>query len=337
MIAHTVREFSGDGGETMLSPQAHLGVTRRQALLTAALVAGGSPALAQPSLTPLRIASTANDDVTSALYALQQGMFGKAGLDVALSPMTSGSAISAAVAGKAVDIGRSSMLPLITARAKGIGFLLVAPSGLYQATAPTSALVVPVKSPLRSAKELEGKIVSCPALGDLDNVALRNWIDASGGNSKLVQYVEMPGSAVPAELDSGRVAAGTLQNPFLAQAIKRGTVRVFGNHLTSIGPVLLQSAWFTTSAYLEKNAATARAFAQVIGAASAYCNGHQSQTVALLAAFTKMDPATIAGMSRTVFATSLDPVLIQPLIDTAAKYKVIDQPFDARDFFAHLS
>jgi ABC-type nitrate/sulfonate/bicarbonate transport system substrate-binding protein len=88
---------------------------------------------------------------------------------------------------------------------------------------------------------------------------------------------------------------------------------------------------------LAKNASPARAFAQVIGAASAYCNSHQSQTVELLASFTKMDPATIAGMSRTVFATSLDPALIQPLIDTAAKYKVIDQPFDARDFFAHLS
>jgi hypothetical protein len=50
-----------------------------------------------------------------------------------------------------------------------------------------------------------------------------------------------------------------------------------------------------------------------------------------------MDPATIAGMSRTEFAPSLDVGLIQPLIDTAAKYKVIDQVFDAREFIARLN
>jgi len=315
-------------------------VSRKAALLTGAAVAiTARRAFAQSpaALTPLHIASTANDDVTSALYAIQQDMFRKAGLDVTLSTLTSGSAISAAVAGGAVDIGRSSMLPLITARSRGIGFMLIAPSGLYLASAPVAALVAPVTSAVHTAKDLEGKIVSCPALGDLDSLAVHNWIDANGGDSKLVQYVEMPGSAVVTELAAGRVAAGTLQNPFLAQAVKGGTVRVLGYHLSSIGTRLMQSAWFATSAFLEKNATAARAFAQVMQTASAYCNTHQAQTVDLLASFTKMDPATIAGMARTEFAPSLDPALIQPLIDTAAKYKFIGAAFGAREFIARLA
>lgn len=312
-------------------------ITRKQALLAAAFVAAGTRrAFGQSALTPVRIASTANDDVTSALYALQGDMFRKAGLDVTLSTLSSGSAISAAVAGGAIDIGRSSMLPLITARSRGIGFLLVAPSGLYLASAPVAGLVTPVTSPVHTAKDLEGKVVSCPALNDLDGLAVRNWIDTNGGNSKLVQYVEMPGSAVVSELAGGRVAAGTLQNPFLAQAVKSGAVRVLGYHLSSIGSRLMQSAWFATSAYMDKNPAAVRTFAQVMQAASAYCNTHQAQTVDLLASFTKMDPATIAGMSRTTFAPSLERPLIQPLIDTAAKYKFIDQAFDAREFIAHV-
>lgn len=313
--------------------------TRKGALLTVALAAvAPRSAFAQSgtALTPVRIASTANDDVTSALYAQQQDMFRKAGLDVTLSTLSSGSAITAAVAGGAIDIGRSSMLPLITAHSRGIGFMLVAPSGLYLATAPVAGLVTPVASPVHTAKDLEGKIVSCPALNDLDGLAVRNWIDTNGGNSKLVQYVEMPGSAVVTELSGGRVAAGTLQNPFLAQAVKSGAVRVLGYHLSSIASRLMQSAWFATTAYMDKNMAAVRAFAQVMQTASAYCNTHQAQTVDLLASFTKMDPATIRGMSRTTFAPALEPPLIQPLIDTAAKYKFIDQPFDARDFIAHV-
>ena len=315
-------------------------MNRKYALLTGTLmVATAARGLAQSpaALTPVRIASTANDDVTAALYAIQQDAFRKAGLDVTLNTLNSGSAISAAVAGGAVDIGRSSMLPLITARAKGIAFMLIAPSGLYLEGAPDSAVVVPAKSPLRTVKDLEGKVVSSPALGDLDNLAFRNWIDTNGGDSKLVQFIELPGSAVVAGLTSGRVAAGALQSPFLGQGIKNGAVRIFGYHLSSIRTRLMQSAWFTTSDYLAKNAAVVRAFAQVMQAASAYCNAHPAQTVDLLASFTKLDPATIAASTRTQFATSLDPGLIQPMIDTAAKYKAIDAPFQARDFIARVS
>jgi NitT/TauT family transport system substrate-binding protein len=310
----------------------------------AALLAGGAFALTAgraaaqtPALTPLHVASTANDDITAALYALSADLFVKAGLDVQLSTLTSGSAISAAVVGGALDIGRSSMLPLISARSRGFALQLVAPAGLYLAAAPVSALVVPASSSIRTASDLSGKVVSVPALGDLDSVGLRNWIDANGGDSKSTQYVEMPGTAVVSELSGGRVAAGTLQNPFMAQALKGGTVRVLGYHISSIGPRLLQSSWFSTSPFVQKNAAVVRAFAGVMQAASAYCNSHQARTAELLASFTKMDPATIAGMSRVTFASNLDPTQIQPLIDVAAKYRTIDKAFDAHDFIARLS
>jgi NitT/TauT family transport system substrate-binding protein len=315
-------------------------LSRRAALLggaAAALAARRAGAQSPAPLTSLRIASTANDDISAALYALHADLFKKAGLDIQLSTLTSGSAISAAVAGGAIDIGRSSMLPLIAARSRGIAFQLVAPAGLYLATAPISALVVPVASPVKTASDLAGKIVSVPALGDLDSVGVRAWLDANGGDSKATQYVEMPGTAVVAELGGGRVAAGTLQNPYLAQAIRGGSVRLLGYHVSAIGPRLLQSSWFVTSAFLDRNLPAVRAFARVMQVASAYSNTHQAQTAELLAAFTKMDPATVAGMARITFAAGFDPAQIQPLIDAAAKYKAIDKVFDAREFIAHLS
>ena len=138
-------------------------ITRKHALIASAFVAaGGRRALAQAALTPVHIASTANDDVTSALYALQQDMFRKAGLDVNLTTLTSGAAISAAVAGGAVDIGRSSLLPLITARSRGIGFMLIAPSGLYLASAPVAAVVTPVASPIHTARISKARSFRAP-------------------------------------------------------------------------------------------------------------------------------------------------------------------------------
>lgn len=312
-------------------------VTRRSALLaTAFSVIGAQRAAAQTSSQPatVRIGSAPNDDITPALYALHNDLFRSAGLDVQLSGLSSGSAISAAVAGGALDIGRSSLLPLITARSRGILFDLLVPSGLYSSDAPISALIVPTASPVKTARDLAGKIVSVPALGDLDNIGVKAWIDANGGDATQTQYVEMPGSSVMNEVIAGRVAAGTLQNPFLSQALKSGSARVLAYHVSAIGSRLLQSSWFVMDAYLEKNAGVCRAFAQVMQQASAYSNTHHPETAALLAEYTKVDPAVVATMTRVTFASSFDVAQIQPLINAAAKYRVIQQPFDARTFIA---
>lgn len=312
-------------------------ITRRRAAATLATVLLAFPAArssGQPAqqLTPVHIASTPNDDVTAALYALHEGLFRAAGLDVRLDALNSGSAIGAAVAGGAIDIGRSSLIPLITARAHGIPFVLVAPSGLYLASAATSGIIVAADSPIRSAKDLDGKIVSVPALNDLDGIGTRFWLDASGGDAKTVQYVELPGSAVAQALSSGRIAAGALANPYMDAAVKGGGIRILAHHLNAIAPRLLQSAWFTTADYLSKNRDVVDRFAAVMAKASAYCNGHHAETIDLLAGFAKMDPATIAATTRQTFATSMDPRQIQPLIDAAFKYKAIEQAFPASEF-----
>jgi hypothetical protein len=47
-----------------------------------------------------------------------------------------------------------------------------------------------------------------------------------------------------------------------------------------------------------------------------------------------MEPARIAKMHRISYAASLDPKLVQPMIDACAKYKVIPAAFDAKDMIA---
>jgi len=51
----------------------------------------------------------------------------------------------------------------------------------------------------------------------------------------------------------------------------------------------------------------------------------------LIAQYTKLDPAALAGMARIAFAERLDPRDIQPLIDACARYGVVDRRFDANE------
>ena len=112
------------------------------ALAPAALLA--RPAAAQaPALRHLTVASAQDADAAACLFAQEQGMFRKVGLDVSLISNNSGSAVASAVVGGAVDIGKSSLTALITAVSKGIPIVLVAPSALYNVASPVTGTIVP--------------------------------------------------------------------------------------------------------------------------------------------------------------------------------------------------
>ena len=127
-----------------------------------ALCIGGTTAAQTPAT--VRIAMTAADDATPLLYADKTGLFKRAGLTLDVTAMRFGTIVAQAIAGDAADIGRSSTLPLVTAHAKGIPFTLIAPGGMYQASASGAGIVVASDSTVRSASDLNGKTVSVPGL-----------------------------------------------------------------------------------------------------------------------------------------------------------------------------
>jgi len=51
----------------------------------------------------------------------------------------------------------------------------------------------------------------------------------------------------------------------------------------------------------------------------------------MLTAFTKLDPQIAATMGRAVYANALDPATMQPVLDNAVKYGMLDHPLDANE------
>jgi len=251
--------------------------------------------------------------------------------------INNGAAVAAAVAGGSADLGRSSMLPLINAHARGIPLTLVAPSGVFVSTEPTSGILVVKDGPIHTARDLNGKIVSVPGLNDVLSVATRAWIDKNGGDSESIRFVETVGSQVSVALDAARVSAGTVVNPQMAQNLASGRYRLLGDAVEGIASRFLEAAWFGNADYVAKNAATIKKFGAIIQKASAYCNSHPQQTIDLLAKFSGIDVTTIAHMARTKYDLTLDPRDIQPLIDVAAKYKAIPKGFDAREMISEYA
>src|SRR6202050_1252783 len=212
-------------------------------LAAAALTGLARPAPAQSGLTTLHVGTNAADDVTPLLWAKATGMFAKAGLDVDIQKLTSGSAVTSATIGGSLDIGRSSVLPLISARSRGVPVMLIAPAELTEGEDPSGALIVLKDSPINSGRDLNGQTLASPSLKDYFEVSVRAWIDANGGDSKTTKFVELPIASDLAALEAGRIAAVGLPNPFLANALATGKVRVLGRPNTAIAKRFLVTAY----------------------------------------------------------------------------------------------
>jgi NitT/TauT family transport system substrate-binding protein len=306
-------------------------LSRRAALSVGAAAALFPNVVLGQGTSKIVVGGLPEDSATPVLYGISSGLFKKFGLDVEIQPQRSGPAIESGVAGGAYQIGKSSTPPIIAAHGHGAPFVLVAPAGLYVASAPISALLVKADSPLKNASDLNGKTIAVGALTDIFSLATRAWMDKNGGDSSSVKFVEITIAAIPAAIAEGRIDAGSCNEPVLSAALAGGKVKVFARSFDAIAPRFLYTGWFTTRAYAEANAAVVKNFAAALKQAAQYVNAHHAETVDLIAKFTSLDPAVVQKMTRVEQGTTLDPRLIQPVIDAAVKYKFVAESFNARD------
>lgn len=309
---------------------------RLNALAALAVLATRPVGAQTPTQTTIRVASNASDDVTPLLYAKKTGMFAAAGLDVELTRMNSGAAVSAGVLGGSIDIGKSSVVTLIAAHARGLPIEIVAPGALWISTAPIAGLLVKKDGPVMSARDLVGKTVVVAALGDLNDISTRAWVDQNGGDSRAVHFLEVPGSAALAALVAGRVDGVNIGNPEFSTMLSSGQVRLLGHPDDAIAKRFLVSAYFASSTYVAQNATAVTNFARVLRAAASYTNTHPAETLPITAEFWGIEPAVLASMARDTIGLSVDPREIQPLIDTTVKYAEIGLTFDAREMISRI-
>lgn len=301
------------------------------ALLVIVALCTGLRASAQTTLPVLRLGTTMSDDYTPILYAMNAGLFKKAGIDAQVTVLANGAAIAAAVAGGSIDVGKASLVSLMNAHVRGVPIVLVAAGAMYNAKAPYAELVMPADAAYKTGKDLNGKTIAVPAIGDFNTLVTSMWVDQGGGDSKTLKFVEIPNTAQAPAVAEHRVDAAVLQQPDLALALETGKVKVLGLAYSAISPNFMFAGWFAMSDWAAKHPDLVKAFQRVAADAARYTNAHHAETAAMLSEASKMPLATIQKMSRVDTALELDPTIIQPIIDASAKYKLLPHGFPAKE------
>lgn len=305
---------------------------------------GAIPALAlsptlvrsQPAPLTVRVASTNTEYAVPLEYAQRTGIFERAGLKVEASRLGSGAAIAAGVVGGALDIGNSSILGLVLGHAHGVPFTIIGSSGVWL-PGSEGGLVVASSSTLRTPKDFVGKTITAAAVNDINGLAMEAWMDQGGADPKSFKTVEIPQMAAIAALEQGRVDGITITNPAYATAMATGKTRLVANIFSAISPRFLLVVWISTTSWVERNRPAAERFVRAINEASLYLNAHPEETLGDLVEFTGLDRSIAAKMKRATLSTTVLPGEVQPVIDVAAKYKVIDKPFPAADLITDVA
>jgi NitT/TauT family transport system substrate-binding protein len=277
----------------------------------------------------VRFATIPIDTGAQVFFADAQHMFAKAGFDAHVQSIPNGAAITAAVVGGSIDVGFSNILSLAGAHEKGIPITLIAPAGMYLTKAPTSVLMVPKDSAARDARSLNGKTIAVNGIKNITQLAVQAWMDKNGGDSKSVNFTEMPFSDMPLALASHRIDAALIAEPAVTEA-KNGA-RVFAKPYDAIAPEFLIAGWFTSQKWAAAHPDLVKKVAAVLRDSGTWANKNGAASADVLAGVIKIEPSTLRSMVRSVYAERLEPGAIQPLIDIAARYGILKSPFPAQD------
>jgi ABC-type nitrate/sulfonate/bicarbonate transport system substrate-binding protein len=306
---------------------------KRATFTATAAAAVCAPRIARAqTLVPVRIGTIASDGYALTIYAKEQGFFARNGIDGQVQYIASASGgITAALVGGALDIGCASMGAISNAHLRGIPIELIAGGGIITSQAPTTLFVVAKNSPIMSCRDLNGKTVGASALRDVINVAEAKFIDANGGNSKTVSFVELTPSAAPAALLAGRIDAYALSEPTLT--LTKNDLRSLGGVYDAIGRRVMISVHMAMKPWLDANVDTARRVVRALGQAATWTNAtaNRGAADAIIARESKVPIEVVSRMNHVVYSDDFDPSIIQPQIDALADYKFIDHRYSVGD------
>jgi NitT/TauT family transport system substrate-binding protein len=308
---------------------------KRSTFTSLAGAAAGAAVLWRPAtaqgLTTIRFATAPVESYALAIYAAQHGFFKSNGLDVQIQTLNGGGAVMSAIAGGAIDLACANVAAQANAHIRGLPFSMVCPGGMYSSLAPTTVLAVAKTSTARTAKDLNGKTVGLSTLKDLQQASVMKWLDANGGDSSTLRFLELPVPEMAPALTAGRIDAATILEPSFTYA--KNDIRVLGKCYDAIATRLMICTHFGGNDWLAKNPGPTHAFVHAMRQAADWANNHPRESAAILADLTKIPVDVVDRMNRVSFGQVLDVATIQPVIDASAEYKFLPRTFPVSEMF----
>ncbi|MFE6282008.1 ABC transporter substrate-binding protein [Streptomyces sp. NPDC057877] len=275
------------------------GVTTGFLLLSAAACGSSDDSgTASDGTTTVKVGIIPIVDVAPLYLGERKGFYAERGLKLSLSTAQGGAAIVPGVVSGQFQFGFSNVTSLLIAQSTHVPVKAVS-NGIAstgEQGADFGAITVKGDSPVKTAKDLEGRKVAVNTLKNINETAVRAAVSKAGGDPDRVDFVELAFDQMPAALDSGQIDAAMVVEPALATVKSQGA-REVTSALVDVADDLTVALYFTSAQYAEKNPDVVRRFQEATAESLAYADAHPEEARAVVTSYTKIPAEVLAEVT----------------------------------------
>ncbi|WP_062644236.1 ABC transporter substrate-binding protein [Streptomyces maremycinicus] len=253
-------------------------------------------------------------DVAPVYLGVKQGFYAKHGLKLSITTAQGGAAIVPGVVSGQFQFGFSNMTSLMVAQSNNVPVQAVS-NGIASTGVQGKdfgAITVKKGSPLKSAKDLEGKKVAINTLKNINETAVRESVRKAGGDPDKVKFVELAFDQMPAALDGGQIDAAMVVEPALATVKSQGGVEI-ASPLVDVAPNLTVAMYFTSTQYAQKNPEVVKKFQDATAESLAYADAHPDEVRQIVTTYTKIPTSVLAQVTLPKWPAEADRASIEAL------------------------
>ena len=240
-------------------------------------------------------------DFAPMYVALDEGIFERHGLNVTLQEIFSSPGLVSAVTSGSADIATTSATQAVTGISNGLPIKIVS-GGSISPTEGNTEILVREDSDIETFGDLAGRTVNAVALQGLFHLGTLSAVESDGGDWMTVEAIPGQQPDLGALLDSGRVDAIVIQEPFLSQFKAEFAFRTLGNPYAKLGYAIPAGVWISSIEQTENEPETMRRFRAAMAEASEFAQANDAIVRAKVPEITSLTAEQVADLALPTFA-----------------------------------
>lgn len=266
--------------------------------------------------------------------AMQNGIAAEYGIGVELQPAENAPAMLAQVISGAIPIGAVNGFFSVPASIEGADVRII--GEILRGTKGTQTVEV-LDDSIKSPKDLEGKRVGVVGLLSGHQARIETAVNADGGDSSKVEFVNLPWAEMVPNLQNDQVDAISVTSVFQDAARDLGTRSVIDLAIEpGLWPEFPDAQWLANGAWVDANPNTVAAFqCAVVIKGAELANGDQNAYEEALRFFDYTDEG-IANDIHPNLPADNDPEVVQIIPEMMHELGWIDEEFDVADITVPL-
>jgi NitT/TauT family transport system substrate-binding protein len=281
--------------------------------------------------TALKVQETAGMPSAFVGFGIEQGIFERHGLDVALEETQGGAATLPALINGDVQVGGSNVVSLLIAESKGLPIQAIAPGTSARGAGQKDfgALLAAPKSGIEDARDLEGATVAVNTLDNIAEVVVKAALEKEGADPSKVKLIEVPFPEMGPAMERGDVQGAFSIEPFVSTSVDSGA-KVVNYSYVATEPDMQVGAYAVSRDFAAENADTVEAFKAAVADTAEQVKAHEQEFRTYLSEQAQIEPRLAKSIVLPEWHAELDVSSLQSTAELMQQYGLVEEPVDAQ-------